>query len=145
MKKVEMAEKQMASQHNTSASDMEMIRRLKRLEKFELQQALKCKMKPKLVSHQSESQQHNAAIENNDDMDINERAKHMTVKGTCTEVAKNYFRLTSAPDPAKVRPEPVLKQALKMLKHKWETKASDYIYIDDQFRSLRQDLTVQRI
>lgn len=44
-----MAEKQLASQHNTSASDMEMIRRLKRLEKFELQQALKSKMRPKLV------------------------------------------------------------------------------------------------
>jgi len=52
-------------------------------------------------------------------------------------VEKNYFRLTSAPDPAKVRPEPVLKQALKLLKSKWENKAADYIYIDDQFRSLR--------
>jgi len=50
MKKVELAEKQLLSQHNTSAADMEMIRRLKRLEKFELQQALKSKMKPKLVS-----------------------------------------------------------------------------------------------
>jgi hypothetical protein len=47
--KVEMAERQMASQHNTSAADMDMIRRLKKLEKFELQQALKSKMKPKLL------------------------------------------------------------------------------------------------
>jgi SAC3 family protein LENG8/THP3 len=44
-----------------------------------------------------------------------------------------------------VRPEYVLKQALKLLKAKWENKSADYIYIDDQFRSLRQDLTVQRI
>jgi hypothetical protein len=36
IKKVELAEKQMASQYNTSAADLEMIRRLKRLEKFEL-------------------------------------------------------------------------------------------------------------
>lgn len=73
---------------------------------------------------------------------MNERAKHLTIKGTCTTVEKTYFRLTSAPDPSKVRPEPVLKQALKLLKSKWENKAADYLYIDDQFRSLRQDLTV---
>ncbi len=58
---------------------------------------------------------------------------------------KNYFRLTSAPDPAEVRPEPVLKQALKLLKSKWENKTADYLYLDNQFRSLRQDMTVQRI
>lgn len=78
-------------------------------------------------------------------MDLNERAKHLTIKGTCTVVEKHYFRLTQAPDPAKVRPEPVLKQALKLLKAKWDQKTADYIYMDDQFRSLRQDLTVQRI
>jgi hypothetical protein len=60
-------------------------------------------------------------------------------------VEKNYFRLTSAPDPAEVRPEPVLKQALKLLKSKWENKTADYLYLDNQFRSLRQDMTVQRI
>lgn len=86
-----------------------------------------------------------AVDSNNAEMELNERAKHMTIKGTCTIVEKPFFRLTSAPDPAKVRPEHVLKQALKLLKSKWETKAADYIYIDDQFRSLRQDLTVQRI
>lgn len=49
IKKVEIAEKQMASQHSTSAADMDMIRRLKRLEKFELANALKSKMKPRLL------------------------------------------------------------------------------------------------
>ena len=58
---------------------------------------------------------------------------------------KHYYRLTSAPDPADVRPEPVLKQALKLLKSKWENKTAKYTYLDNQFRSLRQDLTVQRI
>lgn len=42
-------------------------------------------------------------------MDLNEMAKHLTVKGTCTVVEKAYFRLTSQPDPADVRPEPILK------------------------------------
>jgi SAC3 family protein LENG8/THP3 len=61
----------------------------------------------------------------------------LVVKGTCTQVEKSYFRLTSAPDPADVRPEHVLKESLKMLKKKWNHKSIDYKYIDDQFRSLR--------
>jgi hypothetical protein len=55
IKKVAETEKQMAARSSTSASDMEMIRRLKRLEKFELQQSLKAKIKPKLLSNTTES------------------------------------------------------------------------------------------
>ena len=46
-------------------------------------------------------------------------------------VEKSYFRLTQAPDPSDVRPEPVLLEALKMLESKWTTKKADYKYIDD--------------
>ena len=60
-------------------------------------------------------------------------------------IEKSYFRLTSAPDPSEVRPEPVLHEALKMLENKWAEKTADYKYMDDQFRSLRQDCTIQRI
>jgi len=35
-----------------------------------------------------------------------------TVQGTCATVEKKYLRLTSAPDPKTVRPEPVLKLAV---------------------------------
>lgn len=42
------------------------------------------------------------------------------VKGTCTDLEKDYFRLTSAPDPSAVRPEPVLKSAVQRLKVKWK-------------------------
>ena len=52
-------------------------------------------------------------------------------------VEKSYFRLTSAPDPSEVRPEPVLKEALRMLENKWAEKKAGYKYMDDQFRSLR--------
>jgi hypothetical protein len=55
IKKVTETEKQMASRSSTSAADMEMIRRLKRLEKFELQQSLKAKIKPKLLNNTLES------------------------------------------------------------------------------------------
>jgi hypothetical protein len=66
------------------------------------------------------------------------------VVGTCQTLEKRYFRLTSAPVPSLVRPESVLRQTLDLLKKKWK-KESNYSYICDQFKSMRQDLTVQRI
>ncbi|KAI9051731.1 hypothetical protein LZ554_004771 [Drepanopeziza brunnea f. sp. 'monogermtubi'] len=66
------------------------------------------------------------------------------VVGTCKILEKQYFRLTSAPIPSHVRPEPILRQTLDLLKKKWK-KEGNYSYICDQFKSLRQDLTVQRI
>ncbi|KAH8690884.1 SAC3/GANP domain protein [Talaromyces proteolyticus] len=64
--------------------------------------------------------------------------------GRCQELEKRYFRLTSAPNPDVVRPLPVLTKTLDLLKKKWR-KENNYGYICDQFKSLRQDLTVQRI
>ena len=66
------------------------------------------------------------------------------VIGRCQDLEKNYFRLTSAPNPDTVRPLPVLTKTLDLLKKKWK-KDNNYGYICDQFKSLRQDLTVQHI
>ncbi|GAB1214613.1 hypothetical protein ATERTT37_003777 [Aspergillus terreus] len=66
------------------------------------------------------------------------------VVGRCQDLEKNYFRLTSAPNPDTVRPLPVLVKTLDLLKKKWK-KDNNYGYICDQFKSLRQDLTVQHI
>ncbi|KAH8593519.1 SAC3/GANP/Nin1/mts3/eIF-3 p25 family-domain-containing protein [Bisporella sp. PMI_857] len=66
------------------------------------------------------------------------------VVGTCQTLEKRYFRLTSAPNPSHVRPEYILKESLELLKKKWR-KEGNYSYICDQFKSMRQDLTVQRI
>lgn len=66
------------------------------------------------------------------------------VIGTCQKLEKNYFRLTSAPKPETVRPLPVLENALELLKTRWR-KENNYGYVCDQFKSLRQDLTVQHI
>lgn len=66
------------------------------------------------------------------------------VVGRCQTLTKNYFRLTSAPNPDTVRPIHILHQTLDLLKKKWK-KEANYTYICDQFKSLRQDLTVQHI
>ena len=64
--------------------------------------------------------------------------------GRSKTLEKKYFRLTSAPNPDNVRPLHVLEQTLALLKQKWRQE-SNYSYICDQFKSLRQDLTVQHI
>ena len=69
----------------------------------------------------------------------------LTVRGTCTDLEKEYFRLTSAPDPSTVRPEPVLIQSLNHLKQRWKDGGAEYLWICSQLKAVRQDLTVQRI
>ncbi|TIA78609.1 hypothetical protein D6C76_03972 [Aureobasidium pullulans] len=64
--------------------------------------------------------------------------------GTCQVLEKNYFRLTAPPKPETVRPLHILKQTLDLLIKKWKDE-HNYGYICDQFKSLRQDLTVQHI
>ncbi|KAI8896682.1 SAC3/GANP/Nin1/mts3/eIF-3 p25 family-domain-containing protein [Globomyces pollinis-pini] len=66
------------------------------------------------------------------------------IVGTCMELEKGYLRLTAPPDPSTVRPLSVLKKTLELLKKKWKDE-TNYVYICDQFKSLRQDLTVQDI
>jgi hypothetical protein len=66
------------------------------------------------------------------------------VVGTNETLEKKYLRLTAPPVPSNVRPERVLRQTLELLKKKWR-KESNYSYICDQFKSMRQDLTVQHI
>ncbi|KAI0200025.1 SAC3/GANP/Nin1/mts3/eIF-3 p25 family-domain-containing protein [Astrocystis sublimbata] len=66
------------------------------------------------------------------------------VVGRNSELEKRYFRLTAAPKPEEVRPEHILHQTLDLLKKKWR-KENNYSYICDQFKSLRQDLTVQHL
>ncbi|KAI0825895.1 SAC3/GANP/Nin1/mts3/eIF-3 p25 family-domain-containing protein [Irpex lacteus] len=67
-----------------------------------------------------------------------------TIVGTCQDRFKDYLRLTSEPKPEQIRPLEVLKETLTELKKRWREKAN-YSWICSQFKSLRQDLTVQRI
>ncbi|CAK4032001.1 Hypothetical predicted protein [Lecanosticta acicola] len=64
--------------------------------------------------------------------------------GTCQILEKSYFRLTAPPNPSTVRPPAVLEKALEAILKKWKEE-HDYTYVCDQLKSVRQDLTVQRI
>ncbi|PNG99650.1 Leukocyte receptor cluster member 8, partial [Tetrabaena socialis] len=67
------------------------------------------------------------------------------VVGTCQALDKSYFRLTSQPDPATVRPEPVLERALARLVGMIAAREANYFYTIDQFKGMRQDCTVQHL
>ena len=58
----------------------------------------------------------------------------MLPQGTCQRLEKSYFRLTSAPDPAEVRPEPVLAAALDRLLRLVRAGQEKYLYLLDQFK-----------
>ncbi|KAF1925174.1 uncharacterized protein M421DRAFT_70503 [Didymella exigua CBS 183.55] len=66
------------------------------------------------------------------------------VVGTNMALEKSYFRLTAPPKAETVRPLSVLEKTLAMLIKKWRAE-KNYNYICNQFKSLRQDLTVQHI
>ncbi|KAF2124921.1 hypothetical protein P153DRAFT_116554 [Dothidotthia symphoricarpi CBS 119687] len=66
------------------------------------------------------------------------------VVGLNQSLEKSYFRLTAPPKAETVRPLHILHKTLAMLTQKWKTE-KNYNYICNQFKSLRQDLTVQHI
>lgn len=70
--------------------------------------------------------------------------EEFAIEGTSQALEKPYLRLTSAPDPSAVRPLCVLQQSLAHVMSQWQQK-KDYRYTCEQFKSIRQDLTIQGI
>ena len=66
------------------------------------------------------------------------------VKGISKKLEKPYLRLTASPNPSTIRPVTVLKQSLDYIIDKY-CDLNDYDYVCEQFKSIRQDLTVQNI
>ena len=60
-----------------------------------------------------------------DEEEESEWAKTAVV-GTCLKLEKSYLRLTSAPRPELVRPEPVLEQALTHVQARWRDAEEQY-------------------
>jgi hypothetical protein len=73
-----------------------------------------------------------------------DESSNAPVIGTNCNLEKSYFRLTAPPKPETVRPLHILEKTLAMLIQKWKSE-KNYNYICNQFKSLRQDLTVQHI
>lgn len=86
-----------------------------------------------------------SGLAGNTDEDI-DWSKIPAIQGTCQVVEKRYLRLIAPPDPAEVRPLPVLEQALAHVKHRYESGQEKYrMYTWEQLKSIRQDLAVQHI
>lgn len=72
---------------------------------------------------------------------------HHKVVGVCQKLEKSYFRLSGVPDPRDVRPPTVLAKAsarLVNMVRAGDARATDF-YVNDQFKGIRQDLTVQGV
>jgi len=70
---------------------------------------------------------------------------HNRVRGYSNKLEKQYLRLTSEANPAHVRPLQVLRASLRHVLSKYISNPDDYEYVCEQFKSIRQDLTVQGI
>lgn len=64
--------------------------------------------------------------------------------GRNSNLEKPYFRLTTFADPNHVRSLPVLVKALAHIKNKYMAE-ENFEWANEQLKSVRQDLTVQRI
>ena len=79
------------------------------------------------------------------DMSLDEIIKENKIVGTSRALEKQYLRITGADlDPSMYRPPDVLHESFKYCMDKFN-QTRNYVYIRDQLRSIRQDLTVQGI
>ncbi|GAX79021.1 hypothetical protein CEUSTIGMA_g6461.t1 [Chlamydomonas eustigma] len=81
--------------------------------------------------------------EEDSDMDVD--LSLVAIVGSSQVLEKSYFRLTAAPDPSSVRPEPVLRRALSRLVGMLKEGSANWFYACDQFKGMRQDCTVQHL
>ncbi|KAI6228209.1 PCI domain-containing protein [Aphelenchoides besseyi] len=66
------------------------------------------------------------------------------IVGTCGDIEKPYFRLTTEAKASNVRPFNVLVKSLDRVRERYR-ETGDYTYANDQLKSIRQDLITQDI
>ncbi|KAI1296547.1 Leukocyte receptor cluster member 8 -like protein [Halotydeus destructor] len=82
-------------------------------------------------------------FEESDAMDLESATP---IVGTSQELEKRYLRLTAAPDSSTVRPLHILRKSLALIQSKLRADPElSYVYLCEQLKSIRQDLTVQCI
>ena len=69
------------------------------------------------------------------------------IVGTCRVLEKEYLRLTSAPKPELVRPQPILEEHFRNLQSEYADlkRRRDYLWFCSQLKAIRQDCTVQHL
>ena len=87
---------------------------------------------------QDNYQKHEINVEDDDEV-VCEK-----IVGKSKNIDKPYLRITGRPNPETVRPEHILKKALKHFLDMYK-KGCNYEQLISQLRSIRQDLTVQDI
>lgn len=65
--------------------------------------------------------------------------------GFSQALEKSFLRLTSEPNPANVRPQLVLQRSLPFVLNRYYSENLLYVYINDQLKAIRQDLTIQHL
>jgi len=63
------------------------------------------------------------------------------IVGTSTKLEKEYYRITIDPGIETIRPKDILKQALEFIM----SKSSQYNYLCEQLKSIRQDMMLQGV
>ncbi|KAM3175827.1 hypothetical protein ACTXT7_007768 [Hymenolepis weldensis] len=79
------------------------------------------------------------------DLKSDSKDQRVTIVGTMQELEKPYLRLSKTPDPSEVRPPEVLQLSLYHIVKLWKSGERKYAWVSNQFRSMRQDLVIQRI
>ncbi|VUZ43275.1 unnamed protein product [Hymenolepis diminuta] len=79
------------------------------------------------------------------DLKSDSKDQRVTIVGTMQELEKPYLRLSKTPDPSEVRPPEVLQLSLYHVLKLWKNGERKYAWVSSQFKSMRQDLVIQRI
>ena len=83
-------------------------------------------------------------VSNDDTFASANLASPKRLKGKSVKLEKGYLRLTSSPRAEDIRPLKTLRLALQHATTKY-VESDDYLWVCDQLKSIRQDLTVQNI